>query len=357
MIGKHTQQIGLSGILVLMLLLVLAVFGDETWQNPFTEETRLYFTGDIMLDRNVRVWQQNNGFLYPVYDILPTVWEADLLSGNLESVISDKGSPMNKMYIFRALPEQMELLQLCGFDLLSVANNHALDYLFPAFLDNMERLDSAEIAHVGGGKNLPNALEHRILLVNNISIAFFGLNDTRTNFITCTQPCTVPSWPGNERRIMDRIERVDSLVDLVIVHVHWGTEDTTFQNSRQEVLGRLLLDSGADLVIGHHPHRLQPVEFNDNGIIAYSLGNFIFDQNDSLNRLGGILDVRLRDKEISSVNMIPVQNFSPARAAGPVVPEIEDFAISQMSRILGRNNVKPVWTGDRFRLEKRIAEQ
>ncbi len=320
--------------------------------NPFGREIRLYFTGDIMLDRNVLIWQQNHGFLYPVYDILPTLWEADMLSGNLESIISDKGEPMDKYYIFRAPPEQMELLKICGFDLVSVANNHALDYDFSAFVDNMERLDQAGIFHTGGGENLNQALSEDLIQLEGLSIGFLGINDTRTNFLSTSKPCTVPAWDGNERMILNRVARLDTLVDIVVVHAHWGHEDTTFQSERQEVLGRLLIEWGADIVVGHHPHRLQPVEFYRDGILVYSLGNFIFDQNDTLNMVGGILDVRIKGGQITDVNMIPVENINPPRAVSTVDSLTSEFVLHQMKRILSRNGVIPIWIGDRFRLHK-----
>ncbi len=303
----------------------LALFSNTI--NPFmTKDTILIMAvGDIMLDRNVRVFQNARAWHYPFYNIAQSLSEADFLTGNLESMISDRGIKMDKKYCFRADISQIKLLSLAGFDCVTVGNNHAFDYGTTAFLDCIDRLEESFIIPVGGGSNITAALNARYFNIKGNIIGVMGLNDTRTNFIGHNKPSTAPSWGPSWvlSNCLRKVHRASERCDIMIVHIHWGMEDTVYANDNQHLIGRSLIDFGADIVIGHHPHRLQPVEFytsdetGHTGIIVYSLGNFVFDQNDYLNNLSAILRIYVHEGEIVQIKMQPIEMLSSPRATSP----------------------------------------
>jgi len=291
--------------------------------------------GDIMLTRNVAIFQSRRNFLSPVDSIIPVLNGCDFLTGNLESMISDKGYPMEKIYNFRASPKQIELLLGCGFDCLNLANNHAFDYHSPAFLDCIERLDAAQISHVGGGENLVAAEQPYFEDVRGTMIGILGYNDTKTNFYRSDIPCTAPLW-GCEtimKRALNNIEKYSGYCDIMLVHVHWGTEDTLYPADRQIDIARKMVDAGADIIIGHHPHRLQGIEFYNNAVIVYSLGNFLFDQNDHVNNIGGILEIKVSEDNICSVSLIPTETLTIPRAVKPAADDLFSYAFALMEEI------------------------
>ena len=325
-----------------MSILLFAGISDENWVNPFfpPDTVHIYATGDIMLDRNVANFQNKNHFIYPVFNILPVLSEADFLTGNLESMISDKGHPQKKQYNFHADPKQIELLKLCGFDCVSVANNHAMDWHIPAFTDCMNRLTDADIAYVGGGMTYAKSCIPKYFLIGDCVVAILGFNDTKTCFVKANLPTAAPTW-GNAHILkyaQDAVTRASENSDIVLVHVHWGIEDTVRPVKRQEKVAAALVDAGADVIIGHHPHRLQAVEFVSKhedkfSVIFYSLGNFLFDQNDYLNNLSGIMDIAIVDYKIVGISMIPIDMKTYPRAVSPAAENYAEDIFNLMKRV------------------------
>jgi poly-gamma-glutamate synthesis protein (capsule biosynthesis protein) len=283
----------------------------------------LFFVGDIMLDRGVELEIKKNGnsdFKFPFLKIEKDLKEATILFGNLEGPISDKGQKVGSIYSFRMDPKSIDGLLFAGFDVLSVANNHMFDYSRVALDDTFSRLKKAGIDYVGGGFSETEAYSPKIIEVNGSAgspqakIAFLAFNDIG-----------VPSWEAKGERtgmaLLDKdkleksIKNAKNQADLVVVSMHFGDEYKSFPNQKQKTMAQLAIDSGADLVVGHHPHVIEPVEKYKEGWIAYSLGNFIFDQNFSEETMKGlVLKVFVENGKIKEV--IPVefkinQNFQP----------------------------------------------
>lgn len=291
----------------------------------------IYCVGDIVLARNVAVSQRSLGYFYPMWWIFPTLWRADILTGNLESVISDKGSPMDKKYVFRAEPSEIGLLETAGFDAVNIANNHSFDYLFPAFLDCINRLDKAGIAALGGGSNLSKARRLHTITKDGYIVGFLGFNDTKTNFLGAKQPATVSlSWgAAQESLAIADIRTADTLCDILVVQVHWNAEYSCCPTERIRELAHRFVDAGADIVAGHHPHRLQGVELYKNRAIAYSLGNFLMDQRDYLGNIGMILGSDWVGDSLIGAYLIPtetaVRPCSVERASGVYFNDVFDI--------------------------------
>ncbi len=211
--------------------------------------------------------------------------QADILFGNLESVISDKGFDQGGPYSFRAPPKMIEGLTLAGFDVLSIANNHSFDWTVDALVDTKERLKSEEIVPVGGGLE---AYSPKVVKKKGYKFAFIAHTAIGSPGWASTETIPGVAW-YSEEKLKEAIEEVKGEVDLIIFSIHYGTEYQTEPNQNQIDISKGAIDAGVDLVIGHHPHVVQPVEIYKDKIIAYSLGNFIFDQDFSEETMEGLI--------------------------------------------------------------------
>lgn len=240
------------------------------------EAVEIAFTGDVNLGGRVGDLIRQHGPDYPWSGIDHLLRRADLTVVNLECAISTRGSPRDKEFTFRGRPSSVPAMAEAGVDVASVANNHAVDYGREAFRDTLRHLRDGGIASVGGGRDTGQA--YRPLYVD--------LDDLRIGLVAATRVLPAgfgagPDRPGvasayEEARLLAAVEEARSRADVVAVLIHWGVELATEPDETQVRLGRALVDAGADIVAGHHPHVLQPVVRYGGAIIAYSLGNFVF---------------------------------------------------------------------------------
>lgn len=310
-----------------------------------SREVSFLAVGDLMLARKVERLTQSNGLDYPFVRIKDKLQTADITFGNLESPLSARGTPLpGKGICFRARPEMSAKLQQSGFDVLSVANNHALDYDTDAFLDTLELLRSSQIEPVGGGQDLNEARQAVIIEKNGLKVGFlaytifadiyFDVNYRRTFRATETVSGVAPL---EQEMILEDLAELKPQVDIAIVSLHWGAEYSKSPDAAQQELGRTLIDSGADLVIGHHPHIIQGFERYNDGLIAYSLGNFIFDQNQHVfTREGLMLELKLTSDGLQDLQVWPVfiQESQPYIMEGPEAEKLLQ-AVQQRTRNLG----------------------
>ena len=269
---------------------------------PADQPIKLVFVGDIMLSRTIgKIMAAKNDWTYPFLQIADVLRSADLTIGNLEGPISNKGTKLGSIYSFRADPRALVGLSFAGIDVLSLANNHIWDYGPKAFIDTLNLLRSADISYVGAGLNYNEAYRPTIKEVRGTRIAFLAYTNLVPPGITQAAPQPTVAFL-NLKQIISDVRRAKALADLVIVSFHWGNEYETKHNQNQEALAHAVIDAGADLVIGHHPHVAQEIEEYHGGYIAYSLGNFVFDQNFSSDTKSGLLlKVSLRNKKIEKL--------------------------------------------------------
>lgn len=292
----------------------IPVSGQEV-QRP---KVTLAAVGDVMLARKVGRLMEEQGNDYPVKNIAGTLARADITFGNLESPIGTGGRPLPQKGIwFRAQPDSAEALVTAGFDVVSVANNHAVDYDGEVFMQTLDILDANEIKAVGGGADIDAARQPVVVEKNGLRIGFLAYSEMadivwslqypRMLMATDEQPGIAPAGPAYEDEILADVEKIASHVDALVLSLHWGNEYQYRPRQDQREFGRRLIDAGVDLVIGHHPHTLQGVERYKNGVIAYSLGNFIFDQNFSQQTTEGLmLEATLSPVGVESVAFKPV---------------------------------------------------
>jgi len=243
---------------------------------------KMVFTGDVYIGNYVRSIYDVKGIHGVLSEhLLEQFHEADFALVNQEFPFSTRGKPMeNKQYTFRVDPAKVKLLTEMGVDMVSLANNHALDYGVDALLDTYATLQDAGITYVGAGKDLGEAATTRYVDLNGKKAAILSASrvipdggwaatDTRPGMFTTYDPTA----------LLAKIKEARQEADLVIVYLHWGLERKEYPEKYQKNMGHQFIDAGADVVIGSHPHVLQGFEYYKDRLIVYSLGNFIFSQN------------------------------------------------------------------------------
>lgn len=293
--------------------------GDGETQEEETQESRpvLMFAGDVLLSDHVLGAYNKAGNIRGVLgeSLLEKIRAADLFVVNQEFPFSNRGSAAaDKQYTFRLPPERVSLLTDMGIDLVTLANNHSLDFGKEALLDTLDTLDQAGLPHVGAGRNLEEAKAAVILEVGGKTIGFLG----------ASRVIPEGSWnagagtPGllttyDPAVLVGEIKKIRESCDYVVVYVHWGIERDERPQEYQRTLGKQYIDAGADLVIGSHPHVLQGIEYYQGKPIVYSLGNFVF--GSSIKRTA-LLKVDLNEELTLSL--------IPGRSSGGYTTQITD---------------------------------
>jgi len=282
----------------------------------------LNFGGDVMLDRGVRssVIKNFNNDYGALFENLPVLKKADISFINLEGTASNLGVDGKSLYSFRMDPTIVPALSGAGVDIVSVANNYVGDWGRTSYVDTLARLKENEILYTGGGNTRAESEEPVVIEKYGVKIGFLGFSDVGPNWMKATETEAGLLLASNPR--FDAIiQNASKKVDHLIVSFHFGDEYKTIHNARQEYLAHKAVDAGAKIVIGHHPHVMQDVEVYSPksctqsscaGYIAYSLGNFIFDQAFSANTMQGMmLQIKIgRDGSMTAQkNIVKLSNF------------------------------------------------
>lgn len=303
------------------MLLVLAslAHAPHAFAGPSSPPTiTVAAVGDIMFSGSAGRLVSAKGPKAPFTSTRKILKAADVTVGNLETSLSKRGRPVpGKAFNFRGTPRAVSGLTYAGFDFLSLANNHARDYGSVALNDTIKYLDAAEIAHAGAGKNRKAAWKPAIIERNGATIAFLGFSQIGPSNFAATSSRSGTAYTMNRTAVNKAIKAASKKADYVIVSFHWGVEKDFSANSRQIADGRAAVRSGADLVLSHHPHVIQGVEFYKKGLIAYSLGNFVFSPGSQMGRDSMILRATLSPKGVAKVTAVPVR----INSGRPVVQE------------------------------------
>lgn len=249
------------------------------WQKTRPDEITISLTGDIMLSRGVQRYLEEYGYDYPYEDVSELFLQDDLTIGNLECPITDNGNNANKAkrFLFKADKDNAAALKRAGFDCLNLANNHTMDYMSSGLHDTMVCLDEQGLAYVGASENAalkkPYIFEKHGIRVGVLAYSalpaegyFFNKDKPTIQYISTMD------FSGMEEDI------AAAECDFLIVYFHWGIEYQPYKSDTQELIAKKAIDSGADFVVGAHPHVLQEPELYKDKYIYYSLGNFIFDK-------------------------------------------------------------------------------
>ena len=313
----------------MILLATVLVIGASVQQRPAPKDTlRLYAVGDINLGRGFAKRQIVKGdTLYSFRLLRDTLRGADIAFGNLESPIAP-AQAADSPEVFRAPAAAARALAKAGFDIVSTANNHAWDAGQGGVEETMLQLASAGVRFVGSGKGRDVARQPVVVKRHGWRVAFFAVtrawNPAPYTFARHAGADWVAwgdtAWVGPAIRALKR----RGGADLVVVSVHGGHEYVDEPPDYHSALLRGLVDVGADLVLGHHPHVLQPVVWYKGKPIVQSLGNFVFSQTDPWTRLSAVLRVRVAPDKSMRLSAIPVRaGYQPRLATGPAADSIE----------------------------------
>lgn len=304
---------------ILSVLLLATVFWYVTQRSPVVvpapssvpiqasvkdkEESflRLGFVGDIMLDRGVKLRIDKKGggnFDFAFARSREALRSFDIVFGNLEGPISLRGEHRGSIYSFRMHPDAALALKNAGFDVLSLSNNHMGDWGMLALSDTQKYIEEQGIVAVGVGNNAREAYAPQIIERGGVRFGFVAFSDFNP-YLEATQDTSGIAIASSRGKMRAAIGDARRRSDIVIVSFHFGEEYEPTPGARQRTLAELAVESGADLVIGHHPHVVQALEQYKGAYIIYSLGNFVFDQYFSPETLeAGLLVVEIKDKKI-----------------------------------------------------------
>jgi poly-gamma-glutamate capsule biosynthesis protein CapA/YwtB (metallophosphatase superfamily) len=248
--------------------------------------------GDVLMDRS------ESAGIDPFAGIVPPLASADIAVVNVEMSISDRGRPVNKTFVFRAPPSAADTIAAAGVDIGSLANNHARDYGGDALTDTLVNLTNAGVVGIGAGEDSNEAYAPRVVMVDDISVAFVGVSDIVSSGFSAT---SIRSGVATDRdRALANVRVASDENDVVIVMIHWGIERDTCPSARQRSYADDLLAAGATAVLGHHPHVLQPVVSNETQLVAFSLGNFVWHARSGITGDTGVLQLNFEDTELVS---------------------------------------------------------
>lgn len=313
-------------VFTLILLNIFILFTFKVCSQEETEKFTMTFVGDILLDKNYLPDE-----VYPFKYVEKILHESDITAGNLECPVSTRGYPnqaknpasvsSGREYIFRASPKMAESLSIAGFDVMSLANNHTMDYGPDALMDTLDFLHSFNTGAIGAGKNIYDARSPYYIQVKNTLVAFLAYSEIVPYSYGATQyspGISVASMDYKRNYFCEDIKKAKENADIVVIYFHWGEERSFYADRIQKDFARRAVDMGADLVIGTHPHVIQGMERYKNGLIAYSLGNFVFDPYGENSRETIILQCIFKNEILSDINIIPVyiQSGKPVIATG-----------------------------------------
>jgi len=262
----------------------------------------LYFVGDISLDNKVQNILERVGYENYLNNARILFRDGDIIFGNLESPLtnSKKRQMMHyskilektnrgKAIYLKAKPDTVRYLKYVGFNVLSIANNHILDFCEKGLHDTQKILEDNNILYVGVGNNIREAVKPLIILRENKRIGILAYSYTYE--ATRWSAGCAPLW---KKLILEKVRETRKNVDLLIVSLHFGEEFADKPSMKQRKFCHDIIKCGADIIIGHHSHVTQPIEEYMGKIIAYGLGNFLF---------GDIYGNKLNDKELAKVKM------------------------------------------------------
>lgn len=270
----------------------------------------VFAAGDVYLGSYIRSRVEEHGPGHPFARLRDTIEAHDIAFANLEAPISSRGTPFSdtKKPLFRISVEQARPLEHSGLDVVSVANNHMMDYGPDALADTLDALDALGIARTGAGRTPEEADAPAVLEVRGTRIVILSYNR-----IVKPGMAVTPYGPGMSvydlDDIVSDIEEHTEDGSVVLVSVHWGEQYVETLQKKQVVGAHAMIDAGAHAVLGHHPHCPQPVEVYEGRPVFYSLGNFVFGLNPPRGRHNIAAVLRFDGDTLAGAEILPVHGL------------------------------------------------
>ncbi len=304
-------------MMVTALLAALSMTGlVRAAERAQSETVNFLAVGDILPDRGIRRSTGKRTVKHPFFQVEPLLHQADLTFGNLEGCLDPSASPLPKKYVFRGDADFARGLSYAGFQVLSLANNHALDGGREGLENTWQALRGQGLLWVGAGPNQARAVAPLFVTRKGRRFAFLAFCGLASDLPPAEKlPASACVDPP---AMISAIRRAHGKADFVIVSLHWGEEGTLLPGRHQRKLARALVDAGADLILGHHPHVLQGVEFHRGRPILYSLGNFVFDNPRLEQRQTAVFGCEFTDKGVVQPYLVPylLERAQPRHAKG-----------------------------------------
>lgn len=324
-------------------------------------ECQLAAVGDIMLGGTAAPEMEKYGYDHPFALTRDILKRAQIVFGNLEGPLTDAGvAAASKQYVFRSPPDKVApALARAGFNILSLANNHSLDYGPQGLEDTRAALKAAGIQFTGGGRDEAEARQAAHLTCPAARGSGYSVNAGITvAFLAYSLTFPEEFWAGpnkpgtafgHERSVREDIAAARGRADIVTVSFHWGQEGKTELRDYQTKLAHAAIDAGAAVVLGHHPHVLQGVERYKDGVILYSLGNFAFGSYSNTATRSAIALLTFRDRRWRELRLVPVNVknaevvFQPkplvGEEAAQVVRQLQEMSQARGTRLEERDGV------------------
>lgn len=313
---KSTKKNTDKHVWITLAILVVFMYGaiwvskpSEAVENDTKDDSLVTATmvGDIMLGRNVEKVTNRQGQDYLFRNVESYFKNADYSTANFDHPVTanDEYPAQDKPILLRTDEQSVKTLKNLNFSVLNVANSHSMDYLEQGLNDTVKAFNQSKMDFVGMGENLEKASNINYQTVNGIKIATLGFTDTYTAYSAANDndPGILPAKP---EIFIPLIQEAKEKANLVVVHAHWGEEYDTTPSPRQKGLAKAMADAGADIILGHHPHVLQPIDTYKNTVIFYSLGNFVFDQGWSASRESALVQYKLKKDGTARFEVTPL---------------------------------------------------
>ena len=300
---------------------------EVTAETVGKETTTIVFAGDVLIAETMEQYYDTEGVTSLVSEeLLAEMVNADICMVNNEFQFSNRGTPMeDKQFTFQTDPRYVQILLDMGVDIVSLANNHSIDFGTEALEDTFDTLDGAGILYAGAGDTKERAEQLQIIEVNGKK---FG-------FLAATRVIPVSEWnieygqPGlfatyDDTRLVQCVREAKEVCDFLTVYVHWGIEREAYPQEYQTSIAKNCFAAGADLIIGAHPHVLQGIEFIEGKPVFYSLGNYVFSNKIAKTAL---VKVEIDKENEVSYSLIPAyaKSYKTQKFEGEQAKELFDY--------------------------------
>jgi poly-gamma-glutamate synthesis protein (capsule biosynthesis protein) len=298
-------------------------------------EITLAFAGDIhFVERTLPLLDDPATAFGPVATVLS---DADLAMVNLETAVTDGGTPEPKEFLFRAPAATWDAVREAGVDVVTLANNHALDYGRDGLADTLDSAASADVPVVGAGESAAVAYAPWIAEVRGVRIAFLGLSQVWElwDSWSAQDDRAGIAYAMDSGRALAAVAAARSQADVVVVYVHWGQEGNGCPIGEMSSFATAVADAGADIVVGTHAHLLLGDGWLGRTYVQYGLGNFLWWRDDRFSNDTGVLWVTLEGSDIASVELRPAVISRETGQPIPVAGEEADRVAAEYADLRG----------------------